>query len=67
MQTGHASSLVVDGDQVNTIIVCGRETGGGGLPSREEISERLREQELTMLSDRYLRNLRREATIITRQ
>ena len=67
VQTGRATPIVVDGDQVNIIIVCTRQTGGAGLPSREEISERLREQELTMLADRYLRNLRREATIITRQ
>lgn len=67
IETGRASPVIVDGDQVNTVVVCARETGGGGLPSREEISERLREQELNMLADRYLRNLRREATIITRQ
>lgn len=64
--TGRASPIVIDGEQVNFIVVCARETGGGGLPEREEISARLREQELSMLSDRYLRNLRREATIITR-
>ncbi len=67
VQTGRASPVVIDGDQVNIVIVCARETGGAGMPSREEISARLREQELTMLADRYLRNLRREATIITRQ
>jgi peptidyl-prolyl cis-trans isomerase SurA len=67
VQTGRASPILIDGDQVNIIIVCARETGGAGMPSREEISSRLREQELTMLADRYLRNLRREATIITRQ
>jgi peptidyl-prolyl cis-trans isomerase SurA len=65
--TGRASPVVVDGEQVNMIVVCARETGGGGLPSRDEIAERLREQELTLLAERYLRNLRREATIITRQ
>lgn len=63
---GHASSIVTSGDQINFIVVCGRETGGGAVPGRDEVESRLREQELTMLSDRYLRNLRREATIITR-
>ncbi len=67
VETGHASPVIVDGEQVNMIVVCSRETGGGGLPSRDEIAERLREQELTLLAERYLRNLRREATIITRQ
>ncbi len=64
---GLASPVQVSGDQASTIVVCARETGGGGVPAREEIEERLREQEMTMLSERYLRNLRREATIITRQ
>ncbi len=64
---GLASPVQVSGDQSSTIVVCARETGGGGVPAREEIEERLREQEMTMLSERYLRNLRREATIITRQ
>ena len=63
---GRASPVVVDGEQVSTIVVCARETGGGGVPDRTQIEERLREQELAMLSERYLRNLRREATIITR-
>lgn len=64
---GRASPVQVSGDQVSTIVVCGRQTGGGGIPSHDEIEDRLRGQELSMLSDRYLRNLRREATIITRQ
>lgn len=67
VETGRASPVLVDGEQVNMIVVCSRETGGGGLPDREEIAERLREQELGLLAERYLRNLRREATIITRQ
>ena len=37
------------------------------LATRSEKSDRLREAELSMLAERYLRNLRREATIITRQ
>lgn len=64
---GGASAVHVDGEQATMFVVCARQTGGGGVPSREEIERRLREQELTMLAERYLRNLRREATIITRQ
>lgn len=63
---GSASPVQVSGEQVSMIVVCSRETGGGGVPPREEIEGRLREQEISMLSERYLRNLRREATIITR-
>lgn len=64
---GAATPVVVEGETANTIFVCGRQTGGGAVPARSEIESRLREQELALLSERYLRNLRREATIITRQ
>lgn len=64
---GSATAPVVSGDTANVFVVCAREAGGAAVPSREEIEGRLREREMTMLSDRYLRNLRREATIITRQ
>ncbi len=67
LAVGAASPVQVNGELATSIVLCNRETGGGGVPPREEIEDRLREQELTMLSERYLRNLRREATIITRQ
>jgi peptidyl-prolyl cis-trans isomerase SurA len=65
--TGSASSVQVSGDTVNFIIVCSRATGGGGVPSHDEVEQRLRSGEISMLAERYLRNLRREAAIITRQ
>lgn len=64
--TGSASGVQVSGDQATLLVVCARETAGGGVPDRREIEGRLREQEMGMLAERYLRNLRREATIITR-
>jgi peptidyl-prolyl cis-trans isomerase SurA len=67
VQAGSASSVDVAGDLASTIVVCARDTGGRGVPSREEIESRLRNQEINMLAERYLRNLRRDATIITRQ
>ncbi|MBI1249944.1 MAG: peptidylprolyl isomerase [Alphaproteobacteria bacterium] len=63
---GQASPTTESGDLVQAFVVCARATGGGGVPDRDEIEDRLYEQELAMLSNRYLRNLRREATIITR-
>lgn len=48
------------------LVVCARQSAGGGLPSRKEVEDRLFNQELTMLANRYLRNLRRDSTIITR-
>lgn len=64
---GGGSTIVTNGDQANIIVLCGRETGGAAIPDRSQIEDRLREAELSMLAERYLRNLRREATIITRQ
>ncbi|MBS0385557.1 MAG: peptidylprolyl isomerase [Proteobacteria bacterium] len=63
---GHATAVQQDGDNANFVIVCSRQTGGGGVPTRDEIEQRLRGEELAMLAERYLRNLRREALIITR-
>ena len=64
---GGGSTIVTNGEQANVIMLCARETGGAAIPDRQQIEDRLREAELSMLAERYLRNLRREATIITRQ
>lgn len=66
LEAGRAGAVQIAGDQAAAMVVCARETGGAGVPSRQEIENSLFEQELAMLSERYLRNLRREATIITR-
>jgi peptidyl-prolyl cis-trans isomerase SurA len=67
VNVGGASQVVVDGEQANIVVLCSRETGGSAIPDRAQIEDRLREAELGMLAERYLRDLRREATIITRQ
>jgi peptidyl-prolyl cis-trans isomerase SurA len=64
---GGASNVATEGETANVILVCARQAGGANMPSRDQVEARLREQELSMLSERYLRNLRSEATIITRQ
>jgi peptidyl-prolyl cis-trans isomerase SurA len=64
---GSSSTVVTAGDQANIIFLCSGETGGSAIPDRQQIEDRLREAELSMLAERYLRNMRREATIITRQ
>lgn len=43
--------------------VCDRTIGGPGVPTREEIERQLRNQQLSMLSRRWLRDLRRDSTI----
>lgn len=46
--------------------VCARDDGAEALPSSEDIKNNLKSRELGMISERELRDLRREATIIYR-
>ncbi|MBX9747749.1 MAG: peptidylprolyl isomerase [Hyphomonadaceae bacterium] len=67
VSAGEGSDVRVNGEQADILLVCARATGGGGVPDRREIEDSLREREMGMLAERHLRNVRREATIITRQ
>jgi len=46
--------------------VCASRSGDADLPSRDEIKDRLFNQELALVAERYLRDLKREATIVRR-
>lgn len=48
------------------LFICDRQLQGAQIPTRENIKDRLFDQEITMLADRYLRDLKRDATIIRR-
>ena len=64
---GRASAPFRTREGVHVLVVCARETEAPqGLPSRDEIEDRLYQQELAMLSRRYLRDLRRDSAVITR-
>ncbi len=58
--------LPLSGDRAAMIYVCERVMTGDQLPSRDDLEENLREQQISMLADRYLRDLKRSATIIRR-
>lgn len=71
----NAISSVPKGDSTDVIdtqagpavlFVCDRGQGGLDLPSRAQIEDRLFSQQISMLSQRDLRDIRREATIIRR-
>lgn len=51
---------------VHLLMVCGKRTSGGALPTAEQIERRLRSQQLDMISRRVLRDLRTQATIEVR-
>jgi peptidyl-prolyl cis-trans isomerase SurA len=46
--------------------VCGTRSGDADLPGRDEIKDRLFNQELALVAERYLRDLKREATVVRR-
>ncbi len=46
--------------------VCATRSGNSDLPSRDEIKDRLFSAELALVAERYLRDLKREATIVRR-
>lgn len=51
---------------VASILVCNRSTSGSNVPTRDEIEDRLMDQQLAQASKRHLRDLRRNATIVLR-
>lgn len=51
---------------VASILVCDRSVSGTNVPTRDEIENRLMDQQLAQASKRHLRDLRRNATIVVR-
>lgn len=52
---------------VHVLILCEKETTGDDIPTAAQLEERLYSQELGLIARRYLRDIRREAAIITLQ
>ena len=48
------------------LFVCQRAASGASMPTRDQVRSKLFETEITMMADRYLRDLKRQATIIRR-
>ena len=46
--------------------VCSTRSGDADLPARDEIKDRLFNQELALVAERYLRDLKRESTVVRR-
>ncbi len=61
---GGVTDAFGSGSSIAVMMVCDRQDGVEDLPSAEQIEDRLYSQQLGMISERSLRNLRREATII---
>ncbi|RIJ28708.1 peptidylprolyl isomerase [Henriciella algicola] len=63
---GQPTQVFATSGTLAVMYVCDRRQSGAAVPTREEMEDRLFGRELQMISQRSLRNLRREATIIQR-
>jgi peptidyl-prolyl cis-trans isomerase SurA len=65
LQAGGSTDILDVGDNAGKMAfyVCERNAAGNELPSREELRSRLLDSEIAMIRERYLRDLKREATI----
>ena len=63
---GQAGAPAKNGNAYQIIVVCTRENPTTSGPSRETITDQLEQAQLNMLARRYLRDLRRDATIEAR-
>ncbi|WP_374570147.1 peptidylprolyl isomerase [Phenylobacterium sp.] len=66
LQPGQLSEPIRTTAGLHLIAVCGKRAAGGEQLTRDEIENRLYGQQLSMLSRRYMRDLRNSATIETR-
>lgn len=64
---GQATDIFAQSGTIAVMYVCDRRDDVEATPSRDQIEDRLYSEQLGMISERTLRNLRREATIIRRQ
>jgi peptidyl-prolyl cis-trans isomerase SurA len=65
-EIGKPTDIFAVSGGLGTMYVCRREEGAEALPSREDLKNSLKGRELNMISERELRDLRRDATIIYR-
>ena len=63
---GDVSDPLEAGDRLVALVVCNREVRGSNVPNRDQVEDRLLSQQEAQASRRHLRNLRRDATIVTR-
>jgi peptidyl-prolyl cis-trans isomerase SurA len=66
LKVGQVSDPIRTSAGLHLIALCDRHQSGVNIPSRDEIEARLEDQQLDLISRRYLRDLRSSATIETR-
>ena len=63
---GSLGDPIVRPGGASSIMVCSREASGSDIPTRDQIEDRLIDQQLAQASKRHLRDLRRNATVVVR-
>jgi peptidyl-prolyl cis-trans isomerase SurA len=66
LKVGETSAPIRTAAGLHVIAMCARKLGGADLPSKEQVENKLYGQQITMLAQRYLRDLRNSAMIETR-
>jgi len=66
LKVGQVSDPIRTDAGLHLIAVCGKRQSGAQAPTHDQIENRLRGQQLALISKRYLRDLRNSATIETR-
>ena len=65
-EIGQHTDVMAMGGSLGVMYICDRGETGATLPTREEVENQLYGRQLSLISQRELRNLRRDATIIQR-
>lgn len=63
LEAGENTGVIENSSGLQALIVCDRNIAGPGVPSRDDLESQLRGQQLSLLSRRWLRDIRRDATI----
>lgn len=66
MKTGDITEPLRSERGIEMVMLCGHIADEGGLPSRDAIDNNLYSQQISMMSRRHLRDLRRDAVIVVR-
>ncbi|MBV9812151.1 MAG: peptidylprolyl isomerase [Acetobacteraceae bacterium] len=63
LQDGKPSQPLIAEDGIAVLMVCGRETRNAGIPSNEQLADRLLNQRVELASQQLIRDLERKAVI----
>ncbi len=63
LDEGENTGVLQSGVGLQALIICDRAIAGPGVPTRDDLESQLRGQQLSLLSRRWLRDLRRDSTV----